>query len=245
MGTAINTLDEELVAAMKRAGVFSLSVAVESGSQYILSKIIKKPLKLEKIKLVAEWLRRHNIKSKGFFIFGMPGETKENMHETIKFAKQLRLDWCGFAIATPLPGSELYQTCKNKGYVGEIDWTNLYLNEAKIKTPDFTPEEVNKIYYRANIEINFKDNPNLKEGGNIDQALIDFKKVVKLVPHHIWAHACLAKTYLIKSKKVTSNTESKKLQVKAQKELETAISLNPTEEDLCAFINSLKKNIIG
>jgi len=202
MGTAITTLTEEIIIRMKQVGVFSLSIAVESGNQEVIDKIIGKPLKLEKVKQVANWLRKHKIKSKGFFIFGMPGETKENMQQTIDYAKELKLDWCGFAIATPLPGSRLYELCKEKGYIGDIDWSNLYLNQATISTNEFTPKEVAEIYKKANIELNFKENPNLKPGGDIDQAIMDFKRVIEMAPSHTWAHLCLAKAYLIKTKKM-------------------------------------------
>jgi radical SAM superfamily enzyme YgiQ (UPF0313 family) len=55
------------------------------------------------------------IEAVGYFMVGSPGETTETIHETIDFAKQLKLDFAQFSIAIPLPGSELYDIYKKNG----------------------------------------------------------------------------------------------------------------------------------
>ena len=45
----------------------------------------------------------------GYFMFGIPGESLDDSHQTIEFAKQLDPDWALFSIATPLPGTRLYE----------------------------------------------------------------------------------------------------------------------------------------
>ena len=49
------------------------------------------------------------IKTIGYMMIGSPGETSEDIVKTIDFAKKAPLDYAQFAIATPLPGSELFE----------------------------------------------------------------------------------------------------------------------------------------
>jgi radical SAM superfamily enzyme YgiQ (UPF0313 family) len=50
----------------------------------------------------------------GYFMFGTPGETREESYQTVEFAKKLDPDWALFTHATPLPGTKLYEMNKEK-----------------------------------------------------------------------------------------------------------------------------------
>ena len=64
------------------------------------------------------------IQSLGFFILGLPGETKTTMRETIEFAKSLPLSAANFTIATPFPGTELWFLAKKRGFLKNISIKN-------------------------------------------------------------------------------------------------------------------------
>jgi len=93
-------------------------------------------------------LKENNIKTAGFFIIGYPGETLKDMQETLDFANSLPLDGRNIHIATPYPGSPLYKLCKENNYLvtdGEELYKNLLYTKGLIKTPDFTPQEVENL----------------------------------------------------------------------------------------------------
>ncbi len=114
-GIALWTLDEELVDLMVEAGCYEMSLPFESGCQQVLRDIVKKPTNLEKARNIAEYIKSKGIRTTGFYIIGFPGETKEQMLETFRFADNMKTDIGYFFVANPLPGTELYAIAKKQG----------------------------------------------------------------------------------------------------------------------------------
>ena len=194
-GIAIFALNADLLRKIKQSGCHSITLAVESGSQRVLRDVIKKPLLLNKVEEIAREAKKVGLKTKAFFMLGVPGETKEEMEQTVELARKLRLDWSCFSITTPLPGTELYHICKDKGYIeGDIDPVNVEYTTARIKTAEWDEDFVNAMWEKGN-NINFLQNPNLDPGGNVDQAISDFKRVIRMVPNHPNAHCALGLAY--------------------------------------------------
>lgn len=160
--------------------------------------------------------RRLDIKVKGFFILGYPGETKEQMRRTVNFAARLGLDWGLFFIATPIPGSDLEKECRQRGYL--IDENLDYVKQfyvSNIRTKDFEPAYVENLRQKVNFEINFKNNINLKLG-RYDRAIEDIGEVARLYPHLDFVHFYLGVAY-----------EKKGLKKQALQKFEKVLELNP------------------
>src|SRR3989338_1045884 len=115
-GIRVDTLDENICRKMKESGCYEVSIGIESGNQDILDKIVKKNLKLERVYNGVRLLRKYGIRTNGFFIVGFPGESIENMRETFRFARSLRLNASFLMAASPLPGTKLYEICCKKNY---------------------------------------------------------------------------------------------------------------------------------
>lgn len=111
-GVRADLLDETAIKKLRRAGTIYMSVAIESGSPRI-QKLIRKNLDLEKAREAIRIITDNKILAFGFFIFGFPSETREEMQETIKFAARSRLHMAGFFFATPVPGTELHEMVKD------------------------------------------------------------------------------------------------------------------------------------
>ena len=95
-GVRLDTLDEELLQIMEKAGCYSIDVAIESGSPRILEKMRRQmdiETIYEKISLIKE---KTNMLVMGYFIIGFPGEEKIDREATIKLALKLPLDRAGF-----------------------------------------------------------------------------------------------------------------------------------------------------
>jgi len=90
-------------------------------------------------------LKAEGIQTCGFFIIGYPGETLDDMQRTLDYANSLPLDQRNISIATPYPGTYLYDICKRRGYLGS-DGAELYrellYTHGMIRTPDFEPAQV-------------------------------------------------------------------------------------------------------
>jgi radical SAM superfamily enzyme YgiQ (UPF0313 family) len=122
----VNYVDEALLEKMHQAGCSTISYGIESGNQHILDSIGKRT-KLESITEIVRLSRKIGLEVHGLFILGLPGETHETIHDTISYARRLPLNAAQFAIFTPYPGTEYYQTLKSEGKITEnlddVDFT--------------------------------------------------------------------------------------------------------------------------
>lgn len=113
-GIRLDAVDEELARLMKQSGCFQVNVGIESGSPRIL-KQIRKNLSLDVARRSIELLRRHKIEVVGFFMLGFPGESRDDMRQTIDLAMDLPLTGASFSIYCPLPGTEDYEVTFREG----------------------------------------------------------------------------------------------------------------------------------
>lgn len=115
-GVAINFLDQEVIDAMVRAGLAKINLSPESGSEYIRNEVIGKRLKTEKIYEVFQNCAKHkNLYIGAYFIIGLPQETRETLQETYEMITKLPVDRVSFSLATPYPGTRLYEYCVEHG----------------------------------------------------------------------------------------------------------------------------------
>lgn len=150
-GLRADTITEELARSMRSSGAISATIAVESGDQRILDRVIHKRLRLPAVIEAAETLARFDIPTIMFFVIGFPGETEVEVRRTLEFAKRMALEHgtINFLfVATPLPDTELERECRAKGYLtAALDNTGLLsgirLNESSlITTADFDKRQL-------------------------------------------------------------------------------------------------------
>lgn len=125
-GISVKTIDRELIQIMRKAGFIEMSIAVESGSDYIRNKIMGKGTSKEQIYNAYKWCKEFGIKTRMFLIVGMPEETEETIQETRKLIEEIDTDYYAVSSAIPLPGTKLYEQCVKDGLLFEksvIDWT--------------------------------------------------------------------------------------------------------------------------
>ena len=115
-GLRIDTLDEEMLRMMKRAGCYHFSVGIESTNPDILKKM-KKNITLELVEEKIAIAKRVGMKVTGFFILGFPGETREDIKRTIQYARKLPIDKVLFSNFWPSPGTEIYETLEQEGKI--------------------------------------------------------------------------------------------------------------------------------
>jgi radical SAM superfamily enzyme YgiQ (UPF0313 family) len=131
--TRVNLVNEQLLRKMKKAGCYSISYGLESGSQRILNTI-SKDTTLEQNRKAIELTNKVGIETVGYFIIGSPNEGVLDIAKTVEFSKSIPLDYAQFAISTPLPGSELFSIW-SKTHTTE-DWSK-YSYEGSSEGPIF------------------------------------------------------------------------------------------------------------
>lgn len=146
-GISIATLDKDLLCKMKESGCYALNLAIESGDPIILHKIMRKAITLEMVRNVVKWCKELGILTLGYFVIGIPGETKGSMMRSFDFAKELLLDVVNVFIATPYPGSQLYQECLKNKYLKSSELVNYTAFDAIIETPLLKSSEVQEFLH--------------------------------------------------------------------------------------------------
>lgn len=99
----IDTADAGLLGEMYSAGCRRVYWGIEHGSPKVL-KELNKGITPEQIKETIGASRRAGLENLGFFLVGVPGETRETVRQTVEFAKSLKLDYVQFSklLAKPL-----------------------------------------------------------------------------------------------------------------------------------------------
>jgi len=167
----------EMFQAMRDSGCYQITLACESGVQRVLDNIINKRLKIDQIKPAIKNAKKVGLLVHTFWILGYPGETYEEINQTIKFALNSGADSFSFAILSPLPGTPIYRRVikENLWWQGR-GLKDLMFRSSLVKVNGFSgPKEFEKFVTEANIKANMilkEKDPSrfkLKYGENSDE----------------------------------------------------------------------------
>ena len=152
--TRVDAVDDEILEEAAKAGCRRIYFGIESSHPDVLAAI-NKQINIAQIKKAIEMAHRYGIKVMGFFMIGNPGETEESIRDSMRFAKELDLDFVQFSRTIAKPGSKLAEDlAKEMGY---DYWREFVLGKAKeqrLPTPwtKLSQEEIEKYtklaYYR-------------------------------------------------------------------------------------------------
>lgn len=104
----------------KEAGCFGVKLGFESGSQYVVDKIVNKHLDLDYSREVVHELKRLGLTVHGTFTYGLPGETKEQMVETRRYIRSLPFDSFQESGTAEIEGTPLH-TLRLNGKLDKYD----------------------------------------------------------------------------------------------------------------------------
>lgn len=123
-----NLVTEEIVALLRRMGVNSIGLGLESGCEKTL-RYLKHDVSIVQNKNAINIIRKYRISAYGSFIIGSPQEEKKDILETFNFIKRSRLDGFNAYILTPYPGTPVWDYALSRGLVNEkMDWDSLNIN---------------------------------------------------------------------------------------------------------------------
>jgi anaerobic magnesium-protoporphyrin IX monomethyl ester cyclase len=157
-GAGVWSMDEEMIDLMKKSGCVRLHFPVESGSQNVLSTIIKKPLSLERVKKLVKHCQEINLYHSMFLVIGMPGEKLSDMWKSFKFAAECGCFTPHVSVATPYPGTQLYENCLKNGYFSKpFSLDDLFIRSYLIKTLDWNEEDLKRILLKGNLYLKLRN----------------------------------------------------------------------------------------
>ena len=142
--TRADTLDEEIIRLMREAGFAKLTMGIESGDQSMLDRL-NKGIRLEQYAKAYAMVYRAGLETRGSFMIGNPYESWSTVKASIDFARSLDLFRIGVNIATPYPGTKLYDMAlAGKGItLVESDWKNFTRwGRSVVRTPEMSARDL-------------------------------------------------------------------------------------------------------
>ncbi|MFQ5501517.1 MAG: B12-binding domain-containing radical SAM protein [Phycisphaerae bacterium] len=147
----VENITESFLRLCKDAGCVDAWFAAETGSDRIRNEIIFKQNTKEQVRRAVEASKRVGLQTGAFFIFGNADETLEEMQQTIDFACSMPLDRAQFTIATPFPGTTLWDRIEREGrwLVKDPDAFGPYENIVYFELGRLKKENVLRMYKKA------------------------------------------------------------------------------------------------
>jgi radical SAM superfamily enzyme YgiQ (UPF0313 family) len=154
--TRADRMNEEIVSLLKESGCYRVWIGAESGSQKIIDAMDRR-VKVEQVREMIKLSKRHGIESGTFIMLGYPGETKEDIEETIKHLNESNPDHFTITLAYPIKGTEFFQEVEDI-QTGNYDWENQNERERDFNRTysrryyDFAVRHVvNEVNYHKNV----------------------------------------------------------------------------------------------
>lgn len=178
----VDTVDEEVLKKLKTANCVRIHYGVEAGTDKIL-KVLNKGITLKDAENAFKLTRKYGISTLAYFMIGSPTETREDILETISFAKKLSPDYVHITLTTPFPGTDLYKMALEEKIYPEDYWRNFAINPSKKAVSKYWEKELSKEELFTLLDKFYKDfygRPNyiIKQILKI-RSLKDFKNKIK------------------------------------------------------------------
>lgn len=121
-----NLVDEEVIGLLKSINVIQIAYGFESGSERVLNFLKRGSATVERNRRAAALTTAAGIGVGGQFMIGSPGETEDDIRQTVEFIEQTPMSHVHVSATTPMPGTELWDICRTKGLVSDdMDWRTL------------------------------------------------------------------------------------------------------------------------
>ncbi|MFH1038193.1 MAG: radical SAM protein [PVC group bacterium] len=167
INSRVDLLDEDLFKRLKEAGCVQINMGVESASQRLLD-ILRKGTTVEQNEKAIEMARAAGLRTRATLMIGIPGETLEESLKTIDYANKINVDTVRFSIATPYPGTELWDIAVKEGMDPDVDWGKMssvsgYSEYNPVYSPSGRePQELKALQRRGHMQFYLKPRNLLK-----------------------------------------------------------------------------------
>ncbi|MCR4842024.1 MAG: B12-binding domain-containing radical SAM protein, partial [Eubacterium sp.] len=118
----VDTVDPEILAKLKKAGVRWLAYGIESADDEVLSEVSKSQYNADKTRRAMAWTKDANINILANFMFGLPDDTEESMEKSLRLCREINPEWINFYVTMPYPGSKDYFDAVKAGKIKNDRW---------------------------------------------------------------------------------------------------------------------------
>ncbi len=158
-----NLLNEEIAGHLKSMNVEKIGIGFETGSENILNRIKKGSVTIQQNANALRIAKKYGFTVHGYFMMGMPDETKDEILETYEFIRVSPIDSFDLSVMIPFPATEVWDYAKSRNLVNDdMNWDLLDMDfvennkEYLILDDKVSKKDLNKLYFKIKNEINNK-----------------------------------------------------------------------------------------
>ncbi|HII16618.1 TPA: B12-binding domain-containing radical SAM protein [Candidatus Woesearchaeota archaeon] len=151
----VEGVDEENVRLLEESGCVSVSAGVESGNEKFRRKVLHRMMSNEKIIDAFKILKKSRMQISGNSVIGFPGETREEIFDTIELNRQLNLDNIMIHVFNPYKGTSLHALSVERGYIPEDYKGGDYRSDFALNMPHITKDQILGLQRTFNIYVKF------------------------------------------------------------------------------------------
>ena len=140
----VNTLDEEIIRLLKESGCHTVSFGIETGNENLRYELLNKRITNNQIEETGRLLKKYKLKFMTFNMIGLPGETVDDVLETIKLNIKIGTEYPRCSILTPYPGTQIAERFKDKIKIDDI-YSTYQQSEISFEVPH--PKELCNLHY--------------------------------------------------------------------------------------------------
>jgi len=138
-----HTVTREKVKYLKDMNLLSVTIGLESGSDYLRREYLNRRHSNEKFIDSVKHFREFGIRVATSNMIGIPHETRENIFETILLNKKAKIDLADVSILFPFPGTQIYEYCKDKGLLRiDLSDSHYYRSEPILDMEQISKKEL-------------------------------------------------------------------------------------------------------
>ena len=173
----VETVSRDIVNCLAKAGCRHIIYGVESGSMRIRHDIMNRPVENHRFVDVFKLTKEAGVMATANYMIGLPGETPDDIEQTLALNKEIEPDDFGYFVFYPYPGTQLFHLCREKGFLPE-NWLELPANNRQsiLDLPDLTKEDI-EYYYNKFTEVRNQAYLNRYGSGLSDEAKAQASKI--------------------------------------------------------------------
>ena len=127
----VDTVDLEMLQAMKSAGCWMVCYGIESGDDEVL-RLNKKEATVADARRAVSLAKQAGLRVWGYFMLGLYGDTPASLERTRLLAQELPCDLVNFSLAAPYPGTEWGRVAQDNGWLASSRWEDYDQNTSAI-----------------------------------------------------------------------------------------------------------------
>ncbi len=197
--------NEKIAKLLKKSGCKVVKMGIESGNEQMRKILLKRNISNEHLTNVFGLARKYGLKSQAFNMIGLPGETIENIMETIKLNAQIKPYIVWLSTFYPYPGTELYINCKKNNMIDEPEWEKVdtFRGISTLKSEFFEPLDFIKI----KVLFRWQLNKNLNK--QAEKIYDDNIKDLLALPEEKWLNGIAEKIFNQKDQEIDADLRKK------------------------------------